>query len=137
MSERTFPVIGYGRVPRHLAEQAYRVYAARWGGYQSLDELERRGGFHAVEFTDYLFNRHNDNGENEREKQVRAVQEIAAVVERCSPQRVERLEKIGQAARGLLLCGYEFDWEAPGFGEERIDPLHEALNTLPDFRLPD
>jgi hypothetical protein len=92
-AQRTFPIIGYGRVPYHLAEQAYRTYAARWGSSQTLERLGERGGFHPVEFTDFLFNRRTPNGDSDREKQAEALIEIAAVVERCCPQRVERLEQ--------------------------------------------
>lgn len=47
-----FPVMGYGTIPRDLAEEAYAAYArANPGieGTQSLDDMAVRGGFHTAE----------------------------------------------------------------------------------------
>jgi hypothetical protein len=49
---------------------------------------------------------------------------------------LEPLARIAKAARALLLAGYEFDWQPPGFGGEVIDRLHEALNAYPETVLP-
>lgn len=44
------------RIPWHVAELAYSVYAARWGGSQSLERLAERGGFHPGEMDEFLPN---------------------------------------------------------------------------------
>lgn len=63
---RPFPVMGEHRIPRDggpvarctipwwLAEEAYRDYARRYGGGQTLDELAARGGFSRDELLDHL-----------------------------------------------------------------------------------
>lgn len=49
--ERRFPVmasrgpVAVGSVPWSIAEEAYMVYAARYGNRQSLERLAERGGF--------------------------------------------------------------------------------------------
>lgn len=40
-----FPIQQYGRIPWEVAEEAYRVYAAKYGTSQSLQRLAERGGF--------------------------------------------------------------------------------------------
>lgn len=47
-SQDTFPVSGYGRIPRALAEEAYAGYKKAYPGsadLQSLDKIAARGGF--------------------------------------------------------------------------------------------
>jgi hypothetical protein len=45
------------RVPRELAEEAYKEYAAQYGISQTLDRLCERGGFSTTELMGLLFDR--------------------------------------------------------------------------------
>ena len=66
--EKTFPVVTPAhhsdrdckayppRIPWRVAELAYSVYVARWGGSQSLERLAQRGGFHPGEMDEFLLN---------------------------------------------------------------------------------
>ena len=51
---REFPIQKVGMIPWSLAEQAYKVYAARYGRGQSLERLAERGGFGLAELGDLL-----------------------------------------------------------------------------------
>ena len=44
-------------IPKLVAEEAYKEYAARYGSSQSLDRLSERGGFGASEIAILLFQR--------------------------------------------------------------------------------
>lgn len=44
-------------VPREVAEEAYKEYAAQFGTSQSLDRLNERGGFGVSEIAILLFER--------------------------------------------------------------------------------
>jgi hypothetical protein len=46
-----------GRIPKILAEQAYKEYAAQYGTSQSFDRLHERGGFGADELAILLYDR--------------------------------------------------------------------------------
>lgn len=52
---RQFPLLGFqGFIPWALAEEAYAVYAKRYGTDQSLERLAERGGFGTDELDDML-----------------------------------------------------------------------------------
>ena len=57
MSERQFPLLGnnsnLGSIPWWIAEQAYMVYANKYGDDQSLERLAERGGFGPEELDKY------------------------------------------------------------------------------------
>lgn len=44
-------------IPRPVAEEAYKEYAAQYGTRQSLERLEERGGFDWPELATLLFER--------------------------------------------------------------------------------
>lgn len=45
------------RIPRVIAEEAYKEYAAQGHGSQSFDRLHERGGFSTAELAILLFDR--------------------------------------------------------------------------------
>ena len=52
---KTFPVIGFGRIPWSVAERAYDSYVANFGGRgQSLERVAERGGFYVGEMDQQL-----------------------------------------------------------------------------------
>lgn len=48
---------GSAEVPLHIAEEAYKEYAARYGTSQSLERLGERGGFGIFELAELLYDR--------------------------------------------------------------------------------
>ncbi len=58
-SNKEFPILGdngnnIGKIPWWVAEQAYMVYANKYGDQQSLERLAERGGFGINELNDFL-----------------------------------------------------------------------------------
>ena len=51
---RRFPIQQYGTIPWCVAEEAYRVYLARYHSGQSLEQLAARGGFGVEEMGMFL-----------------------------------------------------------------------------------
>ncbi len=56
--ERKFPLLGSGHrvgsIPWWVAEQAYIVYASKYGDSQSLERLAERGGFGISEMDEFF-----------------------------------------------------------------------------------
>ncbi len=48
---------GFAEIPFHIAEEAYKEYADRYGTSQSLERLGERGGFGIYELVELLYAR--------------------------------------------------------------------------------
>jgi hypothetical protein len=87
MSEKTFPIQEYGRVPWEVAEQAYIGYAKQCGTSQSLERLGERGGFGVEEMDEFY---------PEWRSTARLIKELTESVANWSKQGLEMAEKFGE-----------------------------------------